>query len=458
MRTYDFDLITIGAGSGGVRASRLAGGYGARTAIVEQSRVGGTCVMRGCVPKKLLVYGAHVAEELEDARGFGWSITEADFNWPALITAKNRELERLEAIYERILRENRVQLIRGSGRLVDAHTVEADGQRVTAERILIACGGWPSTPEIPGIEHVISSNEALDLMSLPKRLVIVGGGYIGVEFAGIFNALGVEVTQVIRAGAVLRGFDDDVRECVTHDMEQRGVRLIRESEVRSIEKTGEGYTLRIAGSDTLLETDLVMYATGRAPNTAGLGLAEAGVAVTETGAVVVDEWNRSSVESVFALGDCTDRVQLTPVAIAEGRAFAETFFHDNPMTVDYRAIPSAVFSQPPVATVGLSEAEARRRGAIDVYVSRFKPLKHTLSGREETTLVKLVVDAESQLVLGCHMVGPDAPEIVQGLAIALKCGATKADFDATVGIHPTAAEEFVTLRDKRPDHPARAAE
>ncbi|TVR82574.1 MAG: glutathione-disulfide reductase [Rhodospirillales bacterium] len=458
MATYDFDLITIGAGSGGVRATRLAGGYGARTAIVEQSRVGGTCVMRGCVPKKLLIYGAHVAEDIADAAGYGWTIEDARFNWPALITAKNRELERLEAIYERILRENGVRLLRGSGRLVDPHTVAVNGETYTAERILIACGGWPATPAIPGIEHVISSNEALDLMSLPKRLVIVGGGYIGVEFAGIFNALGVDVTMVIRAGAVLRGFDEDVRDCVTHDLEKRGVRMVRESEVRSIEKGADAYTLRIAGSDTLLETDLVMYATGRAPNTGSLGLAAVGVAVKESGAIVVDEWNRSSVESVFALGDCTDRVQLTPVAITEGRAFAETFFHDNPMKVDYQAIPSAVFSQPPVGTVGLSETEARRHGAVDVYVSRFKPLKHTLSGRDETTMVKMVVDAASQRVLGCHMVGPDAPEIVQGLAIALKCGATKADFDATIGIHPTAAEEFVTLRDKRPDHPARAAE
>ncbi|MGZ9042791.1 MAG: glutathione-disulfide reductase [Allosphingosinicella sp.] len=464
MARYDFDLITIGAGSGGVRATRLAGGYGARAAIVEESRVGGTCVMRGCVPKKLLVYGAHFAEEFKDASGYGWTVDTPRFDWPTLIANKNKELNRLEGIYERILRDNNVALLRGRGRLADTHTVEVDGKAYTAEKILIACGGWPAMPSIPGIEHVISSNEALDLAELPRRIVIVGGGYIAVEFAGIFNALGVEVTEIIRAAAILRGFDDDVRDCLTAEMEKKGVRILRESIVRSIEKMegGEkaeaGYTLLIEGMDEFLETDLVMYATGRLPNTKGLGLKEAGVNLSATGAVIADAQNRSSVENIFAIGDCIDRVQLTPVAIAEGRAFAETFFHGNPMTMDYDNIASAVFSQPPVGTVGLSEEEARRRGAIDIYTSRFKPLKHTLTGRDEMTLMKLVVDRETRRVLGCHMVGPDAPEIVQGIAIALKCGATKEQFDATIGIHPTAAEEFVTMRDKRPDDQRIAAE
>jgi glutathione reductase (NADPH) len=458
MATYDFDLITIGAGSGGVRATRLAGGYGARAAIVEESRVGGTCVMRGCVPKKLLVYGAHFAEDFEDARGYGWTMAKPELDWPTLIGNKNTELNRLEGIYERILRDNNVSLLRGRGRVADAHTVEVDGKSYTAGKILIACGGWPAMPAIRGIEHVISSNEALDLADLPRRIVIVGGGYIAVEFAGIFNALGVEVTQIIRAAAILRGFDEDVRECLTAEMEKKGVKILRESIVRSIEKAEDGYTLLIEGMDDFLETDLVMYATGRMPNTKNLGLKEAGVELSDAGAVVVDAQNRSSVDSIFAVGDCTDRVQLTPVAIAEGRAFAETFFNNNPVTMDYEGIASAVFSQPSVATVGLTEEQARRRGLIDIYTSRFKPLRHTLTGRDEMTLMKLVVDRDTDRVLGCHMVGPDAAEIIQGMAIALKCGATKAQFDATVGIHPTAAEEFVTMRDKRPDDQRAAAE
>jgi glutathione reductase (NADPH) len=458
MATYDFDLITIGAGSGGVRATRLAGGYGARAAIVEESRVGGTCVMRGCIPKKLLIYGAHFAYDFEDAHGYGWTVDAPRFDWPTLIANKNKELNRLEGIYERILRDNNVTLLRGRGRLTDAHTVEVDGKAYTAEKILIACGGWPSTPPIPGIEHVISSNEALDLAELPRRIVIVGGGYIAVEFAGIFNALGVEVTQIIRGAAILRGFDDDVRDFLTAEMEKKGVKILRNSVVRSIEKCENGYTLLLKGMDEFIETDLIMYATGRLPNTKGLGLEEAGVELSHTCAVVVDADNRSSAQNIFAVGDCTDRIQLTPVAIAEGRAFAETFFNGNPMTMDYDNIASAVFSQPPVGTVGLSEEMARQRGPIDIYISRFKPLKHTLSGRDEMTLMKLVVDRETRRVLGCHMVGADAPEIIQGLAIALKCGATKEQFDATIGIHPTAAEEFVTMRDKRVEDQRIAAE
>lgn len=456
MSRYDFDLMTIGAGSGGVRATRLAGGYGAKTAIVEKSRVGGTCVIRGCIPKKLLVYAAHFADDFEDACAYGWSNGERSLDWAKLIAGKDAELERLEGVYRRILRDNNVEMMEGEGRIVDPHTVEVDGKRRTAEKILIATGGWPALPEIPGIEDVITSNEALDLPELPRRIVIVGGGYIAVEFAGIFNAVGVEVTQIIRAGNILRGFDADIRDCLGDELEKKGIRIMRDTIVRSIAPENGGYSLRITGRDELLETDLVMYATGRAPNTRGLGLEEAGVTLNNKGAVVVDDWNRSTVESIFAVGDVTDRINLTPVAIAEGRAFAETFFNDRPMRMDYDYVPSAVFSQPPVATVGLTEHEARERGACDVYLSTFKPLKHTMTRRDEKAMMKLVVERATDRVVGCHMVGADAPEIVQGIAIALKCGATKEQFDATVGIHPTAAEEFVTMRDKRPEHDADA--
>jgi glutathione reductase (NADPH) len=449
MRKYDFDLITIGAGSGGVRASRLAGGYGARVAIVEKSRVGGTCVMRGCIPKKLLVYGAHYADEFEDASGFGWSVDGARLDWAALIEAKNRELDRLEGVYGGILRRNKVQVLEGKGVLADPHTVEIAGQRFTSEKILIACGGWPSLPNIPGIEHAITSNEALDLPELPARMAIIGGGYIAVEFCGIFRAAGVEVTEIIRAAEVLRGFDEEVRAFLSSQMEKRGVRILRETVVRGIDKNNAGLVLSLADGGEL-ETDTVIYATGRAPNTRGLGLEEAGVELGDNGEIVVDAWNRSSVRNIYAVGDCTDRVNLTPVAIAEGRAFAETHFNDNPICLDYENIPSAVFSQPPVSVVGLTETQARLRGPTDVYASRFRPLKHTLSGRDESTMMKTIVDAETDRVVGCHMVGADAPEIIQGLAIALKCGATKAHFDQTIGIHPTAAEEFVTMREKRP--------
>ncbi len=455
MPRYDYDLITIGAGSGGVRGTRLAGGYGARTAIIEEERVGGTCVLRGCVPKKLLVYGAHYAEHLEDAVNYGWSVDGASHDWARLIDTKNAELDRLNGIYLRILRENNVEVVDGRGVVTDPHTVEVNGKSLTAGKILVAAGGWPSTPDIPGIEHVISSNEALELRELPKRMVIVGGGYIAVEFAGIFAALGVEVTEVIRAEAILRGFDHDIRVNLTDEMQKRGIKVLSETVIRSIEKDGDVYTLRCAGNE-IIETDLVMYATGRTPNTAGLGLAEAGVELSGNGAVMVDEWNQSSVESIYAVGDITDRIALTPVAIQEGRAFAETNFNGNPMTVDYDDVPSAVFSTPPVGSVGLSEEDARaRHGDIDVYVSRFKPLVHTLSGRDERSFMKLVVDAHTDRVLGAHMMGMDAPEIIQGVAIAIKCDATKAQFDATTGIHPSAAEEFVTMREKRPE-PERA--
>lgn len=453
--THDYDLITLGAGSGGVRASRLAGGYGARVAIVEKSRVGGTCVMRGCIPKKLLVYGAHYADAFVDAAGFGWTIEGATLDWGTLIARKNAELDRLEGVYRSVLANNRVTLIEGTARLVDPHTVEVDGRRITAAKILIATGGWPVLPPIPGIELAITSNEALDLPATPPRIVIVGGGYIAVEFSGIFATLGAEVTQIIRAEQVLRGFDEDVRAALAEEMAKHGIDVRPHTRVTAIAPNGDG--LRVALDDgSSVTADQVLYATGRAPNTRDIGLQVAGVALNDAGAVIVDDWNRTSVDSVFAVGDCTDRINLTPVAIAEGRAFAETHFNRNPMQVDYANVPSAVFSEPPVGCVGLSEAQARTRGPVDVYMARFKPLKHTLSGRDERTMVKLIVDATTDRVLGAHMVGADAPEIIQGVAIAVKCGATKAQFDATLAIHPTAAEEFVTMATKRPE-PAPAA-
>ncbi|MQX37405.1 glutathione-disulfide reductase [Roseospira navarrensis] len=452
MATYDYDLVTIGAGSGGVRASRIAASrYGAKVAIVENSRVGGTCVMRGCVPKKLLVYGAHFAEDFEDAAGYGWTLDGARHDWGALVENKETELKRLEGVYHRLLRDAGVTLLEGRGRIVDPHTVEVDGKTVTAGTILVAVGGWPTMPDIPGIEHAITSNEALDLPARPERITIVGGGYIAVEFAGIFNALGSTVTEVIRAGQILRGFDEDVRSTLAIEMEKKGIRIVRECQIRSIEKRDDGTLSLLSDCSEEMETDAVMYATGRAPNTASIGLEDVGVTLAPGGAVVVDQWNRSSVDSIYAIGDVTDRVNLTPVAIKEGMAFAATVFGKTPTPVDYGAIPSAVFSQPPIGTVGLTEAEARKQEPVDIYVSRFRPMKYTLSGRDEKTMMKLIVSRETDRVLGAHMVGVDAPEIIQGIGIAIKAGATKADFDATVGIHPTAAEEFVTMRDPLPD-------
>jgi glutathione reductase (NADPH) len=441
-------MFTIGAGSGGVASSRRAGSYGARVAICEDSRVGGTCVIRGCVPKKLLVYGAQFADAFADAAGFGWTVPVPSFDWPALIDAKDREIERLSQIYRNMLKNSGVKLIEGRAVLVDPHTVEIDGRAYTADKILIATGSHPTVPDIPGIQHVISSNEALDLPALPRRIVIVGGGYIAVEFAGIFNGFGAEVVELIRREELLYGFDDDIRIALAQEMRGRGIEIHARTQVARIEKQDHGYSVYTAIGQEF-SADVVMYATGRKPNTRGLGLAEIGVETTENGAVVVDEWSCSNIPNIYAVGDVTDRVNLTPVAIAEGRAVAETLFNENPIRMDHANVPSAVFSQPPIGSVGLTEAEARRRyGEVEIYSAHFKPMKNTLSGREERTLMKLVVDARSERVLGCHMLGPDAPEIMQGLAIAVKCGVSKRMFDETVGIHPSAAEEFVTMREK----------
>ncbi len=449
MSQYNYDLFVIGAGSGGVRAARVSAGFGARVGICEDLRVGGTCVMRGCVPKKLLVYGAHFHEEIEDAQAYGWNVDAANarVDWPHLISMKDTELDRLEGVYHSLLGSAGVELIDGRGRLVDAHTVDVGGKTITADKILIATGGWPTTPHIPGIEHVISSNEALDIKELPKRMVIVGGGYIAVEFAGVFNSAGVEVTEIIRAPNILRGFDEDVRIHLRSEMEKKGITIRSETIVDSIEKTANGFTVIVNGEETI-ETDLVMYATGRTPKTDNLGLEELGIELDRNRAIVVNEQYQTSVDSIYALGDVTNRVNLTPVAIAEGMAIANNLFNNTAKTMDYNFIPSAVFSHPPIGTVGFTEDEARERGPIDVYVSTFRPMKHTLSGRNERALMKLIVEQETDRVVGLHMVGPDSPEIAQGFAVAMKVGATKAQFDATVGIHPTAAEELVTMREK----------
>jgi glutathione reductase (NADPH) len=448
MAQFNYDLFTIGAGSGGIRASRISHHLGGRVAVAENYRIGGTCVIRGCVPKKLLSYAAHYAEDFEDARGYGWSIEGASFSWPALIANKNREIARLSKVYTDGFAKVGIDVIEDTAKLVDSHTVEIGGRRVTAQSILVATGGWPIKPAIPGIEHAITSNEAFELPALPKRILIVGGGYVAVEFAGIFHGLGAEVTLSYRGEQILRGFDDDVRKHLHDEMGKKGVRILLSSTVSRIDRRPGG-TLETSVNGDKIECDAVMVATGRVPNTSRLGLAEVGVTLDEEGGVVVDRFCRSSVGNIYAVGDVTNRIALTPVAIREGGAVALTLFGGTETPVDLDDVPSAVFSQPPVGTVGLTEARAvEKLGRVDIYKASFRPLRHTLSGRDERTLVKLVVDAATQRVVGAHMVGADAPEIIQGLAIAVKAGLTKAQFDATVGIHPTAAEEFVTLREK----------
>lgn len=446
MPKYDFDLFTIGAGSGGVAASRRAGGYGARVAICEADRVGGTCVLRGCVPKKLLVYASHLHDELADAAGYGWSIGETSLDWARLVAAKDAELDRLNGIYLRMLANAGVEVIPGRGTIIDEHTVEVRGKRYTTERILIATGGWPHVPELPGADLGITSNEALALTKVPKRVLIVGGGYIGVEFAGIFAGAGAQVTILVRGYGVLREFDDDVHAALAEELQRRGIEIKTHTELESIERSGEDGIVAFCRGGIEHEADVLLWATGRWPNTRGLGLEDVGVETNEHGAIVVDEWSRTNVHGIFAIGDATTRINLTPVAIADGRALAETLFNDNPTQIDHEGVPTAVFSQPQVATVGLTEKVARSRyERVDVYRSNFRPMKHILPGRQDRTMMKLVVDHASDRVLGVHMVGPDAAEIIQGFAVALKCGATKKQFDATVGIHPSSAEEFVTM-------------
>lgn len=445
---YDFDLYVIGAGSGGVRASRFAASYGARVAIAESRYLGGTCVNVGCVPKKLLVYGAHYAEDFEQASGFGWTAQAPSFDWPTLIANKNREIERLNGIYRSLLVGSGVTLHEGHARLVDPHTVEINGQRHTAKHILVATGSWPFVPEIPGREHAITSNDAFFLKGLPRRVVVVGGGYIAVEFASIFHGMGAQVTQLYRGELFLRGFDNGVREHLRDELVKKGVDLRFNTDVARIDKQADG-TLHVTLSNgATLDADCVFYATGRRAMVDNLGLENTRVEFTKTGFIDVDADYRTAEPSIMALGDVIDRVPLTPVALAEGMAVARQLFRpDEYRRVDYSLIPTAVFSLPNIGTVGLTTEEAHAAGhVVKVFESRFRPMKLTLTDSQEKTLMKLVVDAETDKVLGCHMVGPDAGEIIQGLAVALKAGATKRLFDETIGIHPTAAEEFVTLR------------
>jgi glutathione reductase (NADPH) len=445
---YDFDLYVIGAGSGGVRASRFASGFGARVAIAESRYLGGTCVNVGCVPKKLLVYGAHYAEDFEQASGFGWTAQSPNFDWSTLIANKNREIERLNGIYRSLLVNSGVTLHEGHARIVDPHTVEINGQRHTAKHILVATGSWPFVPEIPGREHAITSNEAFFLKGLPRRVMVVGGGYIAVEFASIFHGMGAQVTQLYRGELFLRGFDNGVREHLRDELVKKGVDLRFNTDAARIDKLADG-TLRVTlnNGDTL-DTDCVFYATGRRAMVDSLGLENTRVQFTKNGFIDVDADYRTAEPSILALGDVIDRVPLTPVALAEGMAVARQLFRpEEYRRVDYSLIPTAVFSLPNIGTVGLTTEEARAAGhVVKIFESRFRPMKLTLTDSQEKTLMKLVVDAETDKVLGCHMVGPDAGEIIQGLAVALKAGATKRLFDETIGIHPTAAEEFVTLR------------
>lgn len=456
MTSYDYDLFVIGAGSGGVRASRMSASYGAKVAVAEDRYLGGTCVNVGCVPKKLLVYASHFSEEFRDAAGFGWTVGPRSFSWPTLIENKNAEIARLNGIYRSLLEKAGVELIEARAVVVDPHTVEVGGRRVTAEKILVATGGWPTIPDIPGREHVVTSNEAFFLDELPRRVVIVGGGYIAVEFAGIFHGLGSEVTQLYRGPLFLRGFDDDVRSFLAEEMTKKGVDLRFNANIARVDRQGDTLVATLEDGG-VIEADIIMYATGRDPNTRGLGLEQAGVRLAPNGAVMVDDEFHSSVSSIYAIGDVIDRVALTPVAIAEGMVFAWNNFRTGGRTMDYADIPTAVFSQPNIGTVGLTEAEAWSRfDDVEVYMSSFRPMKHTLSGSDERAMMKLVVDKASDRVVGVHMVGPEAGEIMQGIGVALKAGATKADFDATIGIHPTSAEEFVTMREPRARQPMAA--
>ena len=451
MGAHDFDLFVIGGGSGGVRAARIAANHGAKVALAEEYRMGGTCVIRGCVPKKLLVYASRFADEFEEAAGFGWTAGEPTFDWPTLIANKDREIARLEGLYTANLERSKVTIFKARATLTGPHTVRLSdrNREISAARILIATGGTANLDtKLPGIEQAITSNEALHLPRLPQRIVVCGGGYIAVEFAGIFHGLGVETTLLYRGEKILRGFDEDMRDGLTEAYTRRGIKIITGTGLSKIEKHASGLTLSLKTGATL-ETDQVMFAIGRSPNTAGLGLDMAGVKLGSKGEIAVDEFSQTNIAHIHAVGDVTDRVNLTPIAIREGHAFADTVFGGCPTKVDHALIPTAVFATPEIGTVGLSEADARARGhTLDLYKSNFRPMKATLSGANDRTIMKLIVDAASQKVLGVHILGPDAGEIVQMAAIALRLGATKADFDATVALHPSAAEELVTMREK----------
>jgi glutathione reductase (NADPH) len=461
MSDFDVDLFVIGGGSGGVRAARIAAGYGARVMVAEEYRMGGTCVIRGCVPKKLLVMGSHIHHEIADAKGFGWTIPSATFDWPTLIANKDKEIARLEAAYTTNVEKSGARIVKTRAVLEDAHTVRlATGETITAKYVLIASGGAPNHGRmIDGIEHVISSNEAFHLERLPRRIVIQGGGYIALEFACIFAGFGSDVTVVYRGDNILRGFDDDVRAHVRSEMEKEGISIITGCTVEKVEKSGEGYVSHLS-SGSSIASDQVMFAIGRHPNVASLGLEKAGVAINPAnGGIAVDEYSQSSAPNIYAIGDVTHRHNLTPVAIREGHAFADTVFGKRNVKADHENIPTAVFSQPEIGTVGLTETQARAHHShVDIYKTTFRPMKATLSGRDTRVLMKLVVDGVTDRVLGCHIVGDYAAETIQAVAIAVKMKATKADFDATVALHPTAAEELVTMRTPTARHVRQAAE
>ena len=448
MSQYDYDLFVIGAGSGGVRAARMAATMGVKVAIAEDRYLGGTCVNVGCVPKKLYVYGSHFSEDFHDAAAYGWQSKAPKFNWPTLRDNKSTEIKRLNGVYENLLANSGATLIDGRATIVDANTVEVNNQQITAERILIATGSWPFVPEFPGSENVLTSNEIFDLDTFPKRIIVVGGGYIAVEFAGIFNGLGAQTRLLYRRDLFLRGFDQDVRAFVAEEVAKKGVELSFNSDIEHIEKleSGELKVFLNTGEETV--ADVVLYATGRTANTQGLGIEKVGLKTRSDGAIEVEGHFQTNVPSIYALGDVIGRVQLTPVALAEGMSLVKHLYQGDDSLPDYNTIPTAVFCQPNIGTVGISEEEARERyQEIDIYRSAFRPLKHTLSGSEERYLMKMIVDKQTDKVLGVHMVGSDAGEIIQGIAIAIKAGATKAVFDQTIGIHPTSAEEFVTMRE-----------
>ena len=444
---FDYDLFVIGAGSGGVRAARMAAGMGARVAIAEDRYMGGTCVNVGCVPKKLYVYASEFGKSFRDSAGFGWKIGETNFNWSILRDNKKEEILRLNNIYERLLEAPGAEVIHGRARILSPQNVEVNGARFSTERILIATGTWPYVPELPGSELMLTSDEIFDLEQFPQRLLIMGGGYIATEFAGVFNGLGSEVTQLYRGELFMRGFDDDIRSFLADEIRKSGVDLRFGSQIRAVHSAGNAFRVELDGGGEL-DADAILCATGRRPNVADLNLESTKVQFSDEGFIQVNEHFQTDEPSIFALGDLIGGPQLTPVALAQGMAFAKTQFGEQPANVDYEYIPSAVFSQPSIGTVGFTEREARERfDQVTIYRSEFKPMKHTLSGREERSIMKLVVEDTNNRVVGVHMVGPDAGEIVQGMAIALRCGATKDDFDRTVGIHPTSAEEFVTMRE-----------
>ena len=449
MSEFDYDLFVIGAGSGGVRAARIAAKHGAKVAIAEEYRVGGTCVIRGCVPKKLLVYASKFAEEFEDAIGYGWTTAKVSFDWPTLIKNKNKEIDSLNKAYIRNLEGAGAELILERATILDPHSVQlASGKKISAKYILIATGAAPFVPRnLPGHELAITSNEAFDLTQLPRRIVIVGGGYIAVEFAGIFAGLGVETILLYRGEQILRGFDQDLRQHLAAEMEKKGVDIRCNTDVRDILRSGDGVRVTLTDGKAYGASQ-IMFATGRIPNTHGLGLENLGIKATPHGAIPVNEYSQTEAPSVYAVGDVTNRVNLTPVAIREGHAFADTVFGGKPTMVNHGLVPTAVFSQPELGTVGMTEEQARLKHKVDIYKTAFKPMKHSLSGRDERMMMKLVVDQESDRVLGVHIAGPDAGEMAQLLGIAITCGATKAQFDATLAVHPTASEELVTMREK----------